>query len=66
MLTTILTNLKALQHGYLKSSHSLERQLNLLQDALTEEKQRRESLETSIKQLNSTVIALIECLKKEE
>lgn len=66
MLTTILTNLKALQHGYMKSSQSLEKQLHLLQGALVEERQRRESLEMSIKQLNSTVIALTECLKKEE
>lgn len=66
MLTTILTNLKALQHGYMKSSQSLEKQLNLLQLALNEEKQKRESLEASIKQLNSIVIALVECLKKED
>lgn len=66
MLTTILTNLKTLQNGYLKSSQSLERQLNLLQDALTEEKQRRESLEMSIEQLNGTVISLIDCLKTTE
>lgn len=66
MLTTILTNLKALQHGYLESSQSLETQLNLLQDALIEEKQRRESLEMSIEQLNGTVISLIDCLKTTE
>lgn len=66
MLTTILTNLKALQHGYMKSSQSLEKQLNLLQLALNEEQEKRKSLETSIKQLNSTVNTLIECLKKED
>lgn len=63
MLTTILTNLKALQHGYMKSSQSLEKQLNLLQLALNEEKQKRESLEVSIKQLNNTVMTLIDYLE---
>ena len=66
MLTTILINLKALQNGYVKSSQTLEQQLKSLQDALTEEQQKRESLETSIEQLNSTVISLIDCLKTTE
>ncbi|EKO3989561.1 hypothetical protein DX884_22650 [Vibrio fluvialis] len=66
MLTTILTNLKTLQHGYLKSSQSLEKRLNLLQNALTEEKQKREALEASIKQLNSTVTTLTACLRQED
>ncbi|MBE4111650.1 hypothetical protein HJ114_21490 [Vibrio parahaemolyticus] len=50
----------------MKSSQSLEKQLNLLQLALNEEQEKRKSLETSIKQLNSTVNTLIECLKKED
>lgn len=66
MLTTILTNLKALQNGYANSSKELEKQLKSLQSELASEKQKRESLEVAMKQLNETVSSLNAYLKAQD
>ncbi|MDF5507294.1 hypothetical protein P3690_26195 [Vibrio parahaemolyticus] len=66
MLTTILTNLKALQNGYANSSKELEKQLKSLQSELASEKQKRESLEVAMKQLNEAVSSLNAYLKAQD
>ena len=65
MLNTVLANLKNLQNGWSKSSQDLNKQLQELQKELQNEKQKRESLETSINELNKTVSSLIDYLKAE-